>query len=94
MCPEVLVFSKRVWDTLPPADQAMMRRQAKESVPFMRGLWDEREASARKAVEAGGAQISDLSDRSEFIEAMKPVYAKYAATPRLQDLVQRIQAAP
>ena len=57
MVPEVLVFSKKVWDTLSKDEQALVRKTAKESVPAMRKLWDEREAKSRKAAEAGGAQI-------------------------------------
>ena len=92
MCPEVLVFSKKVWDTLPGEDQALIRKLAKESVPVMRALWDEREVKARRAVEAGGAQVIAIADRAEFVGAMKPVYDKFASTPKLQGLVQRIQA--
>ena len=48
MAPEVLVFSKMIWDTLTPEDQAMIRKAAKDSVPYMRKLWDEREAKSRR----------------------------------------------
>ena len=92
MCPEMLVFSKKVWDTLSGEDQALMRKLAKESVSVMRALWDQREIKARQSVEAGGAQVIAIANRDEFIEAMKPVYAKFANAPKLQDLVQRIQA--
>lgn len=92
MCPELLVFSKKIWDTLSKEDQALIRKLAKESVPVMRALWDERETKARQTVEAAGIQIIPLVNRSEFIEAMKPVYAKFADSPKLQGLVQRIQA--
>lgn len=92
MCPEMLVFSKKVWDTLPAEDQALMRKLAKESVPVMRALWDRRETKARQTVEASGAQVIAIANRDEFIEAMKPVYAKFANAPKLQGLVQRIQA--
>ena len=33
MAPEVLVFSKVIWDTLTPEDQAKIRKAAKDSVP-------------------------------------------------------------
>ena len=29
--------------------------------------------------------------KKEFVDAMQPVYAKFASTPRLKDLVKRIQ---
>src|SRR3954467_2377286 len=34
MSPEVLVFSKKIWDTLPPEEQAQIRKAAKASVPY------------------------------------------------------------
>jgi tripartite ATP-independent transporter DctP family solute receptor len=91
LAPEVLVFSKRIWDTLPKEDQALIRKAARESVPYMRKLWDEREVKSRKLVEAAGTQVVTIANRQEFIDAMKPVYAKFAASPRLQALVKRIQ---
>jgi TRAP-type C4-dicarboxylate transport system substrate-binding protein len=93
MAPELLVFSKKVWDGLSKEDQAIIRAAAKESVPYMRQLWDEREAKSRAAVEAGGATIITDIDRQGFVDAAQPVYAKFASDPKLQDLVKRIQAA-
>lgn len=92
MAPEVLVFSKVIWDTLEPEQQAMIRKAAKESVPHMRKLWDEREAKAKETVTAAGTEIIPLEDRQAWADAMQPVYAKFASTPELQDLVQKVQA--
>lgn len=91
MVPEVLVFSKKVFDGLSKEDQALVRKTAKESVAVMRKLWDEREAKSRKTAEAGGAQVIPVADKKPFVDAMKPVYAKFVNTPKLQQLVQRIQ---
>lgn len=93
MAPEVLVFSKRIWDTLSKEEQTIIRAAAKESVPFMRKLWDEREATSRAAVEKAGSQIVTDLDKKSFSDPMGPVYARFAATSKLQDLVKRIQAA-
>jgi tripartite ATP-independent transporter DctP family solute receptor len=91
MVPEVLVFSKKVWDTLSKDEQALVRKTAKESVPVMRKLWDEREAKSRKTAEAGGAQVVTIADKKAFADAMAPVVAKFANTPKLQELVKRIR---
>jgi tripartite ATP-independent transporter DctP family solute receptor len=91
LAPEVLAFSKKSWDTLSKEDQALLRKAAKESVPYMRKLWDEREVKSRQVVEAAGTQVITIANKQEFIDAMKPVYAKFANTPKLQDLVKRIQ---
>ena len=92
MAPEVLVFSKVIWDTLSAEDQALIRKTAKESVPHMRKLWDEREGKARQTVEAAGSEIIALQDRQAWVDAMQPVYAKFASSPELQALVQQVQA--
>jgi tripartite ATP-independent transporter DctP family solute receptor len=90
MAPEVLLFSKRVFDGLSPDDQKALRQSAKESVPYMRKLWDEREETSLAAVKAAGAEIIDV-DKASFQAAMKPVYDKFLADPKLKDLVKRIQ---
>ena len=90
MAPEVLLFSKKVWDTLTPEDQKAIRQAAKESVPYMRKLWDEREEKSLATVKAGGAQIIDV-DKASFQGAMKPVYDKFISDPKAKDMIKRIQ---
>jgi tripartite ATP-independent transporter DctP family solute receptor len=92
MSPEVLIMSKVVWDKMTPEDQALIRKAAKESVPVMTKLWDERVEKAKKIVEANGNDIIADVDKQPFIDAMGPVYEKFANTPELKDLVKRIQA--
>jgi tripartite ATP-independent transporter DctP family solute receptor len=91
MAPELLVFSKRVWDGLAKDEQDVIRKAAKESVPYMRKLWDDQEAKSRKTVEGGGSQIISDINKKSFQDAMKPVYAKFAGDAKLQALVKRIQ---
>ncbi|MBV5293644.1 MAG: TRAP transporter substrate-binding protein [Curvibacter lanceolatus] len=90
MAPEMLLFSKRVWDKLTPEEQVALRQAAKESVPYMRKLWDEREAKSLATVKAGGAEIITV-DKASFQNAMKPVYDKFITDPKLKDLVRRVQ---
>jgi tripartite ATP-independent transporter DctP family solute receptor len=91
MSPEVLVMSKRAWDRLSAADKEILRAAAAESVPHMRRLWEAREESARRAVESRGAQMNAVQ-KGPFIEAMGPVFDRFANTPALKQLVSRIQA--
>ena len=92
MTPEVLVFSKKIWDTLPAAEQAAIRKAAKESVPYYVTLWDAKEKDARAAVLKGGARIVPAAeiDRKSFVEVEKPVWAKFSNTPELKALTQAI----
>lgn len=91
MVPELLLFSKPIWDTLKPEDQAIIRKAAKDSVVEQRRLWDERETKSREIVVKAGSVIAEVADKQEFVDAMKPVYDQFAKTPELQDLVKRIQ---
>jgi tripartite ATP-independent transporter DctP family solute receptor len=90
MAPEMLLFSKRVWDTLSPDDQKAIRQAAKESVPYMRKLWDEREEKSLATVKAGGAEIIQV-DKASFQAAMKPVYDKFIKDDKLKAMIKRVQ---
>ena len=90
MAPEVLLFSKKVWDGLTADEQKALRQAAKESVPYMRKLWDEREEKSLATVKAAGAQIIEV-DKPAFQAAMKPVYDKFISDPKAKDMIKRIQ---
>jgi TRAP-type C4-dicarboxylate transport system substrate-binding protein len=88
----VLVMSKAAFDKLTPEDQEIVRQAAKDSVPFNREKWAEREKASEEKVRAAGVEIVDDIDKAPFVAAMGPVYEKYANTPELKALVERIQA--
>jgi tripartite ATP-independent transporter DctP family solute receptor len=90
MAPEMLLMSKKIYDGLTPAEQKIIRDAAKESVPYMRKLWDEKEKASRALVEKGGAQIVEV-DKKSFADAMKPVYDKFITDPKLKDMIKRAQ---
>jgi len=94
MIPEVLVFSKKIWDTLSPQEQAAIKKAAADSVPYYVKLWTAQEDSAMKAVVKGGATIVPAAqiDRAAFVKAMQPVWAKYESTPQMKQLVDQIEA--
>lgn len=95
MSPEVLVFSKKVWDTLPKEEQAAIRKAAKDSIPYYVKLWEAKEKTAKAAVIKGGAKIIPASeiDHKGFVAVEKPVWDKFANTPELKALVQDIENA-
>jgi TRAP-type C4-dicarboxylate transport system substrate-binding protein len=64
-----------------PDEQKALRQAAKESVPYMRKLWDAREEQSLATVKAGGAQIIEV-DKTAFQAAMKPVYDKFITDPK------------
>jgi tripartite ATP-independent transporter DctP family solute receptor len=92
MTPAVLVFSKRVWDTLSAEEQTIIRDAARDSVPVMRRLWDDYETSAERTVEKAGAKIVRDVDRKAFADRLTPLYPTIIEDARLRSMVRRIQA--
>lgn len=92
MAPEVVIMSKVVWDALPPEDQALVREAARDSVPYMRALWRERERKAEAAVRASGVVVTADFDKAPFIAAAAAVRQNFIRDPAMRDLVTRIDA--
>lgn len=90
--PEVLVMAKSSFEKLSADDQQLVRQAARDSVAVMRELWVAREAESEARVRAAGVEIISDIDKTPFIEAMVPVYAKYVTSPALQKMVSDIQA--
>ncbi len=91
MSPEVLVMSKRAWESLSEDDKAIFREAARESNRFMRLRWTELEdLSRRRALAAGNLIIAEFS-RKSFQEAMAPIYAKAMSDPAFARLIERIR---
>ncbi|MFV0385098.1 TRAP transporter substrate-binding protein [Paracoccus sp. (in: a-proteobacteria)] len=91
MVPEVVAMSRVTWDKLSPEDQAIMREAARNSAQVQRKLWNDQDKASEDKVVAAGSQIVKEIDKTPFIEAMAPVYEKYATTAEAKDLVKRIQ---
>ncbi|CAB3769713.1 TRAP transporter substrate-binding protein [Paraburkholderia humisilvae] len=94
MTPEVLVFSKKIWDTLTPQEQAAIRKAADDSVPYYEKLWSAKEAEGMQTVEKAGVTVVPAAkvDRAAFQKAMQPVWAKYETTPEMKQIVDQIEA--
>src|SRR6476661_9531643 len=61
MIPEILVYSKKSWETLSKDDQALILKLAKETQQEQRKLWYERENESLKKMQAEGAQVNDVA---------------------------------
>ncbi len=89
--PDILVMSKRNYETLSADDQALLRALARRSVAVMREHWDASEARAREAILAAGVQVNEV-DLDAFSAAATPVLSRYRAHPEVAPLVERIEA--
>jgi tripartite ATP-independent transporter DctP family solute receptor len=90
--PELLLFSKKTWDSLPKADQALLAKFSREAQFDERTLWAKYEKDAMEKAKAAGIQIVQVSDKDKkaFQDAVKPVWDKYG--PKYADMIKRIQA--
>ena len=87
--PEILVFSKKIWQTLSKEDQALIMKLGKEAQLEQRKLWAEHEKASLEAMKKAGAEINEVADKKPFQAAVKPVWDKYGS--QHQALIQRIQ---
>jgi tripartite ATP-independent transporter DctP family solute receptor len=85
--PEILVMSKVTWDRLTPADQAAVKKAAREAQMEQRQLWDAAVADYSAKLKAEGVEFIEM-DNKPFYDATAPVRAKYGA--QYADLMKRI----
>ena len=87
--PEILVFSKRTWQSLSKEDQDLITKLSKEAQQEVRSLWYEMEAKSIDDMKKNGVEITPIADKKPFQDAVKPVWDKYGA--QQQALIKRIQ---
>jgi tripartite ATP-independent transporter DctP family solute receptor len=87
--PEILVFSKRTFQSLSKDDQALVLKFAREAQNEQRDLWYEMEKKSVEEMKKLGVEITEVSDKKPFQSAVKPVWDKYGV--QLSDLIKRIQ---
>jgi tripartite ATP-independent transporter DctP family solute receptor len=89
--PEVLVMSKKIYDSLSKSDQALIRKYARAAQFDERKRWKVYEEKAMAKAKAAGVEIIHLSpaEKAKFRAAVKPVWEKYG--PKYAKLIKRIQ---
>jgi tripartite ATP-independent transporter DctP family solute receptor len=88
--PEIFVFSKKVWDTLTPEQQQMIREASVEATKRERELWQAMERRSMKELEGLGVKINADVDKPAFIKATAPVREKFGA--KYADLLAQVEA--
>src|SRR5258707_6323393 len=91
MSPEVLVMSKKAWESLPADDRKLFRDAAQQSNLFMRAKWKDLEQQSRRKAEGAGVTIVTDFDRKPFENAMAGIYAKAQRDPAAAKLIERIR---
>ena len=79
--PQSLIFSKKVWDTLSPAEQKILQDAALEAAKFQRQVNRDAAAGQLDALKKAGMQVSEFSpaEQAKLREKLKPVIEKHGA---------------
>jgi tripartite ATP-independent transporter DctP family solute receptor len=93
MSPEVLVMSRKAWDSLSAEDRAIFREAAQDSAQFMRRQWKSWEERSREQARQAGSIVVTEFDKRPFMDAMSEIYDKFLGDPKLRTLVDRIRQA-
>jgi tripartite ATP-independent transporter DctP family solute receptor len=77
-----IFVNRAAFDSWPSGLQRALRDAATDAVSFQRALHEQEEADARKAIEAAGGEIAELSaaEHAAFVEAVRPLRDAARAT--------------
>ncbi|MEN9773442.1 MAG: putative periplasmic component [Pseudomonadota bacterium] len=80
--PFLVLYSKRLWDKLSPAEQAVLREAAIEGRKAQRAAIRAQSDKALAALKAKGMQVNEISpaEQKRMFEKVKPVYDKHQAS--------------
>jgi tripartite ATP-independent transporter DctP family solute receptor len=78
--PQIVIFSKRVWDRFDPEERKVIEEAAAEAKVYQRQLSRDAEAKAIEQLKAQGMQLTELSPEevARLREKVKPVTEKFA----------------
>lgn len=88
--PEIIIGSKISLGRLSKADQDLIRKAAADAVDFQRKAWADYEKISIDKVTAAGSQITKITDKGPWQDAVKAMYAK--KSKEVQALVAQIAA--
>jgi tripartite ATP-independent transporter DctP family solute receptor len=90
--PQSLIFSKKVWDTLSPAEQKIVQDSAAEAAKFQRQVNRDAAAGQLDALKKAGMQVSEFppAEQAKLRDKLKPVIDKHGAA--IQATVTELQA--
>ena len=79
--PQSIIVSKKVWDTLSPADQKLLQDSASEASKFQRQASRDAAAGTLDALKKAGMQVSEFApaEQAKLREKFKPVIDKHGA---------------
>ncbi len=83
--PEILVLSRRTWDSLTADDKALVKKVGREAQFDERTRWVAYEKKAFDKMTEAGIDVEQIADKKPFQDAVKPVWEKYGPKIRRDD---------
>jgi tripartite ATP-independent transporter DctP family solute receptor len=87
--PDILIMSKQVFDSTPPAIQKAILEAAAETIPVQRKIWADYIGTATSELKSKRMEFNEVDDIGAFQAKAKPVYKQYESTVGA-DLIQAI----
>lgn len=87
--PDIMVMSKRLFDSLPPAYQKAVLEAARETVPYQRQIWADYIGDAVAQLEAKGMKFNEVDDIKAFQNKVLHIYKEYEPVVG-RDVIQAI----
>lgn len=86
--PSVIVMSELNWNKLSKDDQKIITDSMLEVEKYNRSIIDQADKDAIESAKQKGAVISEVTDKTEWQNAVKPLYDKYGS--EFKDLLDKI----
>lgn len=79
--PQSIIFSKKIWDTLTPADQKVLQDAAKEAAAYQRKVNRDKSADDLAELKKAGMAVTEFSpaEQAKLRAKLEPVIAKHGA---------------
>lgn len=87
--PRPVIVSATFWASLNDAERDAIADAMQEAASFERQHFKELQGEAVKAIEAAGVEITEI-DEQAFIDKLTPVWNKWAADLKAEDILQAI----
>ena len=87
--PDILIMSKKVFDSVPPEIQKAVMDAAQETIPVQQKIWAGYVGEATTQLRAKGMKFNEVDNIADFQAKAMPVYKKYESSIGA-DLIQAI----
>lgn len=87
--PDILIMSKRVFDSASPEVQKAILEAAKETIPVQRKIWADFVGKAKSQLKEKGMEFNEVDNIGDFQAKAKPLYKEYESVVGA-DLIQAI----